>query len=88
MRKDKANKVIRTLKLLGQCSPEGEGKITLRDITFWSGLNRMATYRKLLELEKLGIVERSKHPHKNTEIHYWNLTAQGLELVIQKEMFS
>lgn len=87
MNKAKENKLIKTLKLLGQCQSEGEGKITLRDIAFWSGLNRMATYRKLLQLERIGVVERSRHPHKNTEIHYWNLTQAGLELALQKEMF-
>ena len=86
MNKHKTNKIVKTLRLLSQCTPEGEGRITLRDIAFWSGLNRMTTYRKLVELEKLGITERIKHTHKNTEIHYWNLTIAGLELAEQKDL--
>jgi DNA-binding IclR family transcriptional regulator len=84
--KHKTNKIVKTLRLLGQCEQEGEGKITLRDVSFWSGINRMTTYRKLVELETIGIVERTKHPHRNTEIHYWNLTVSGLELAEQKDL--
>lgn len=87
MRLHKLYVVLRVLRQLEQMPSIGDTwGIRASDITFWSGIKRMTTYRKLSELEKLGLVCRSIHPYKNTEIHFWKTTEMGKEAMLPKEM--
>lgn len=64
-------KILNCIFLLERIPTEGETKIRMSDIAFWTKLNRMTVHRHLVKLEELQLVSRRKEPYKNTEIHYW-----------------
>lgn len=86
MRLHKLYVALRVLRQLEQMPSVGEGGIKLSDVTFWSGMKRQTTYRKLIELEKIGLAKREYHPYKNTSINYWKTTEMGKEAMLPKEM--
>lgn len=79
-------KVLNCIIKLQQICTEGEGKIKLSDISFWTGLNRMAVHRSLVKMEKLKLVSRNKEEYKNHEVHYWKTEQLAHELERIKEM--
>lgn len=85
MKLENLHKPLRTLKLLEQLPKAGEGKITLRDISFWSGMKKQTCWRALNILLQLELVTKTVEPHRNSEIHYWNTTDKANELMMQKE---
>lgn len=64
-------KILNCIILLQKIDLEGESRIRLSDVAFWTRLNRMTVHRHLVKMEELGFVSRRIEPYKNTEIHYW-----------------
>lgn len=67
-------KAIRTWRLTRSI---GQGVLSSGYIAWWLGQSKSQTYRDLLKLEAMGLVERTKHDYKNTICYSWFLTGEG-----------
>jgi len=87
MLRGKDYKILNCIILLEKICSEGQGKIRLSDVAFWTHIKKMTVHRHLIKLEGMGMVSRIKEKYKNTEIHYWKTEENAHDLERLGEMW-
>lgn len=74
----KVEKILKVVKLVS-FMPSGAGWVDSKDIVQWSGVSQATTYRYLIKMEKLKLIEVDKKTYRRGTKNRYKATQLGIE---------